>query len=370
MLKKDEVRIPFLVTKRISKELSKIDSLDGIKIHRLGFPGINRWSEYFFYFMACLFLLRQRNSFDLIHCHATSVIGFMMTMLGRILRKPVVLKLSSNGELLRESWFDRSKQTLLRRVLSKLHRIMAKVTVKQSYIVILNKEGLQEVEKAGSKNNIIIPNGIDVTEYAPLSFLERQELRKKYGFGNEAKIMLFLGRFVYVKGIDILLSAFKEMKNDFKFQNVHLCLVGSGVLQLESLDDHIKKQCEQNKGRIHILQPKIPPVEYYQMADIFVLPSRREGLPNVVLEALGTGLPCILSDIDPHLELKNKNPDAPIKFFKSGDPISLANAMRACLDSIGSDFSTKNRMSYLSHNFNIENICFAYINLYKKLLKC
>ena len=66
--------------------------------------------------------------------------------------------------------------------------------------------------------------------------------------------------------------------------------------------------------------------DYLQAADIFISTAVSEGLPNTVLEALSSGLPCILSDIGPHREIIEKNVGAG-KLFKLRDSVELSKIM-------------------------------------------
>jgi len=64
---------------------------------------------------------------------------------------------------------------------------------------------------------IVIPVGIDTELFKPI---DKREMREKYGFKENDKIILFVGRFERVKGLDLLLKSFKEVKkevNDCKF---------------------------------------------------------------------------------------------------------------------------------------------------------
>ena len=332
LLATGEVEIPFVVTGRVERQNARTERIDDVIVHRLGFEGVGRWQWYWFYLASSWFLIRHRRDFDVIHCHATSVIGLAMTITGWLMRKRVILKLSTNGELLVGTG-EMTRAYRLRRLRSTLRQMMARYLVRNSTIVSLNREGAKEVIAAGAGQGVTIPNGVDLKEYRPLEVAARSALRAAHGFGPDDVILLFVGRFVARKGIPVLLDAFNLLESDPRSERLHLCLAGGGKLQEDAVENLVGSNPRGMQRQIHILPPKIPALEYYQMADLFVFPSQREGLPNVVIEAIAVGLPCILSDIDPHVELLETNPQADVRLFATDDAEHLASVIRAVLNS-------------------------------------
>lgn len=361
----NNLEVPFLLTGRVERGYAEQEQIDEVCVYRLGVPGIGKWQWYCFYLAASWFLMRRRGEFDVIHCHATSTMGFSMTVTGALLRKPVVLKLSTNGELLG----DPVNSTGIRaRIKSRLRTAMAGYLARRARIVALNRQGASEVEAAAPGRSVTIPNGIDRNQYHPLDPSARTALRAASGFSERDIVLLFVGRFVARKGIDVLLSAFERLKSDTRLNLVHLCLAGGGELQTDAINVLEAADTRSVNSRIHILAPKIPAVEYYQMADVFVFPSQREGLPNVVLEALAIGLPCILSDIDPHVELKETNPEADIRLFRSGDAEHLACTVQAAFESIDLPVATGPQVVCLAETYRIERVAHEYGRLYRTML--
>lgn len=122
----------------------------------------------------------------------------------------------------------------------------------------------------------------------PLTKEERQEKRKTLGL-EEKKTALTIGQFIYRKGFDILLKAWKNMEPDMQ-----LLIVGGGDKAPE-YEAYIK---ENNLRNVHILgfMPKTELLEYYKAADLFVLPTREDIWGLVINEAMALGLPVISSN--------------------------------------------------------------------------
>ncbi len=163
------------------------------------------------------------------------------------------------------------KNIFLKRIL----RSAAKVIVLNSnYIkVIKEKYGIQ-------KNVFVIPNGVSDRFFW---------LRKKRNLSKPVNL-LYIGRLSVQKAIDRLIRALPLLKN-----KAVLHIVGEGELETE-----LRKLVLTLKLKNVIIEgPKKGEalLEFYRRADIFVLASRQEGLPLVLLEAMASGIPVIASDV-------------------------------------------------------------------------
>ncbi len=135
----------------------------------------------------------------------------------------------------------------------------------------------------------------DVEKYKELNTKFRKvsdNIKKEIGFLGK-KIIMFYGQLIERKGVDILLHAFKKIKE--VHQDFALLIVGSGIFK-QSLNEIIEK--ENIKDSVILEDPGDDVVcKYYAISDIFVLPSREEVWGLVVNEAMACGLPIIVSDI-------------------------------------------------------------------------
>ena len=166
---------------------------------------------------------------------------------------------------------------------------------RQAKAVVANSNGLKELaHRFDSSVPIeVIPNGVD-TEY----FQPAANGMQKSNESHAALRLLFVGRVVYQKGLDILFHALGRLR-DYAWQ---LTVVGDGPLR-ESLN-HLAEDlgiADRIKFVGWVNRDELPAI--YQQADVFVFPSRHEGMSNVVLEAMASGLPVIASDIAGNQEL-------------------------------------------------------------------
>ncbi len=139
----------------------------------------------------------------------------------------------------------------------------------------------------------VIHNGVETRDFSAASADRKRVLREEFAVPDAKRMLVSVGDLSVRKDPLLLLNAF--LQSDRVMDSV-LFLVGDGPL----LDD-VRRLAEDHlavrvTGRVSAV------VDYLQGADGFVSASRAEGFPNAVLEALACGLPCVLSDIDPHRE--------------------------------------------------------------------
>lgn len=135
----------------------------------------------------------------------------------------------------------------------------------------------------------IMKNAIDLKRFT-YSCSKREAVRKKLGIENEI-VIGHVGRFAYQKNHRFLIDVFEKIYK--KNHKTRLYLVGRG-----ELEEGIKQQVKQlGLSEVVLFMGWRADVnELLQAIDIFVLPSRFEGLPIVAVEAQASGCPCILSD--------------------------------------------------------------------------
>lgn len=136
--------------------------------------------------------------------------------------------------------------------------------------------------------------GIDVNKFSRESFVDMPDIRKELDVPKDAFVFCFVGRIVRDKGINELVTAFNRLSGEF--HDVHLLLVGPAETDLDPIDVQSEKMIEQNT-RIHAVGRQSDVRPYLAACDAFVLPSYREGVGMVLLEANAMGVPCIASDI-------------------------------------------------------------------------
>ena len=160
--------------------------------------------------------------------------------------------------------------------------------------------------------------GIDSTHFSPG---DRVAARRRLGIPTTGGRLVWVGRMVPVKGLDVLLEAcaiLQQRQVDF-----HLYLVGDGPLR-KSLEDECRFRSLHSRvtfvgNRLHDELP-----DWYRAADCTVLPSRSEGLPNVLRESLACGTPFVASDVGGVCEIADETSSIVVP---ADDPDALAQAI-------------------------------------------
>ena len=172
---------------------------------------------------------------------------------------------------------------------------------------------------------------------------------------GESKKFLTIGRFTPLhKGIDLLIEAFNLFAK--KNNEWHLDIVGEGGEESTFKDLIIEYQLE-DRITIHPFTNQIQ--EYYSHAQTYVLSSRWEGMPLVLVEAMAHGLPIISSDLPVSKEIMGNFG----MYFKNGDIEDLAQRME---EATHIDWQAKSKeASAIAQRFDIKNI----ITQWKQLIE-
>lgn len=181
----------------------------------------------------------------------------------------------------------------------KVMRIAEKLTYWNATALTSNSFGLRDYIRSHLTKRAIIVigrgsiNGVDVNHYDPQLF--NVNVRSKLGIPEQCAVFVYVGRLVPDKGIVELVDAFMELAN--YDSNINLLLVGDEESELTPLPQRTLELIATSK-RIRKLGWCADVRPYMAAANVFVLPSYREGLPNSVIEAGAMSLPSIVTDIN------------------------------------------------------------------------
>jgi len=180
-------------------------------------------------------------------------------------------------------------------------------------------------------------NGVDLDFFKRTPEIENcaEKIREKIGANAGTFVFGFAGRIVRDKGVDELVAAFSELKREH--ENVRLLLLGNFEDAQNPISAGTREEIFRENSGIFALGFQADLRPFYAAMDALVLPSYREGFPNVVLQAGAMGIPAIVSDINGCNEIISDGVNGSI--IPSRDKNALLRAM---------DFFAKNKTTSVS----------------------
>ncbi len=345
----------FIVTRK-TKDTGTDTTKDHENVYKLSVFGKKRIASILFLIKTFFFLLRYMLEYDVIHCHLATSTALGCLMAGWFVNAPVLIKLGGSGKTGDIQTSTATRGGNLKLGLLKRGRCR---------FVVPSKEIAQEMINAGfnSKKIMIIPNGVDSDYFCPITPIEKN--MRKRGVGIEGmKLALYIGRLEYGKGIILMIDAWARLNR--MTGNWRLLIIGSG--RLENAIKHKIKEKGMEK-RISLIPPISPDKvrDYLQIGDLFIQPSRYEGLSNSILEAMSCELPVIASRIGGNQELINDRINGLL--FNPGDISDLSRVLAKALED---DKERKilgiNARKWVTENLDLKLITKMYIQLYQKML--
>lgn len=241
--------------------------------YTLAFPSLKKIYEIF-----------RKEKIEIVHCHTPSPLALSCISAAEKMNIPKVgthhllAETFSLNTLLKSENFE----TLFYEILNRFYNRLDLVIGPSHYAVkVLQKHGLKVKSE-------VVSNGIDLTNFSPNS--ECESFLKKFNLDEESRKVLFVGRLMKEKGLDVLFQAY-QLVNE-KIPNTRLILVGKGYLR-KDLEKLAEKLSLDDKVIFTGFISDELLKQAYLASDIFVLPSRAETQSLVLLEASAMGLPLV-----------------------------------------------------------------------------
>lgn len=338
-----------VVTSKFFKTWPSKEIIKGVSICRLPSPRIKIVGAFIFLISLGIYLIKNRSEIKIIHAFQVGYSSAVSVVLGRLLSKATVLSLSSSG----------SGGDVQKHMKTPWGRIFLFLCGFASRVIVLNIDMKHELQAISSNDRAVvnIPNGVDLTTYHMVG--DQSTLRKTLGLDDE-KIILYTGRLSPEKGVDFLLLAYTKLRLTIPTK---LYILGEGP-QLGRLQKLVKEHALDNRVK---LLPAVKEVEkFLQIADVFVMPSRFEGLSNSLLEAMACGLPVIATRVEGNVDLIEDGVDGVL--IAQNDIENLVQALRWLLlnpkeaHELGLKAFEKIRL-----NYDLKKVADQYIQLYESL---
>lgn len=271
-----------------AKARERLEQIDVFRLHCGRYTNLSDvpsfTNQLLFGLRSALFILRHRKEFDVIHFHGVGRVTVFALLAARWARLPTLGKITHINH---DSPSAHTQRLLGRALVRMLGAIDAFIAVSPRIA--------SDIEEAACWRETAvyqIPNPIDSSTYSPLLTDDREASRRTLEFEPDEVVFLFVGAISKGKGIDTLVAAWRTVR-ERSARPVKLLAMGP------PFDPTMVEMLENAEGVTYSGTISVEQVrEYYRVADIFVLPTRGEGLPNVVIEAMSCALPCIAGRLD------------------------------------------------------------------------
>lgn len=328
--------------------------VEGFPVRRLEPGRLRKHREFRLWLNMVRYVWKRRRDFDVLHSHGAYYTHAIVGPLARLLGLKSVVKAS----LAKDDLLD-----LQDTAVGAIHRFMLR---RVSACVAISGELVQEFLAGGVAAQRIqhLPNGVDLERFNALRPAERPALRARLGLPASQPIVLFVD--VLDARKNILWLAEQWVAQDAFGTGALLLAVGP-----QGRDDPQGRlrgklaalaQAHPERFALHDYHADVVP--YYRCADALVLPSYKEGLPNVLLEAMAAGLPCIAACASGSREVIEDGVTG--RLYSPDDASGLARAVQSVVAPGGEALGAKGR-EVAEARYSIQAVASRYEALYAQL---
>lgn len=222
-----------------------------------------------------------------------------------------------------------------------------------------NHELVTKIFENVQEKTVCISNGYDQDVFYKNNY-DKNKILKQIGINKVyEKVLVFSGKLVEVKGVDILLKAAKIYENE----DILTIICGEGVLH-EELEELAKELELKNVVFVGNQSQKMLN-RLYNIADATILSSRYEGLPLTVLESLACGTPLVVTNIDSMQKFMQKEFGIMVE---KENPNALAKGITDILNK-KEEYNSDKLASYMKENFAQEELTRRIAEVYKSCIK-
>ncbi|MGE7629850.1 MULTISPECIES: glycosyltransferase family 4 protein [Bacillus cereus group] len=264
---------------------------EGYIIHHIPF---SRNMNIFSHFKSLLNLIKllKHEKYDCIHTH-TPVASLVARLAAKLAGVPTIVY-TAHG-----FYFHENMSPIVYKAIYTLEKVWGRFFTDYLFFQSIEDYNLAKENNFNHKEKIIhIGNGVSTEIFNPSRY-NRGNLRANLGYSSEDIVIAFVGRLVKEKGVQELIDAFQIIKEQ-GYANVKLMLIGGkvdGDRDTFDVDAYINQLPAVCKSDLQLLGLRDDIPQLLVAADLFTLPSYREGLPRSIIEAMAMENPIVATNI-------------------------------------------------------------------------
>ncbi len=381
---------PTVITFRHKKHWRRRDMVEGVPVIRVAgelLAGRERFSrplQQLLYMLALLTmgmaLWRDRHKYDLLHVYQLSLLALPTALVCRLTGKPMLISVRSTGtghskgshsstsliagpldpsmswlHIEGQTWVDGDLEALLRlgRPVVRFARALLRSIGARVVILSTRMQSYLAANDFTLPDLQLIPNGVDVNHYRPLHDEAQAEQR--------ARTIVCVSRLRYEKGIDVLLQAWYLVQQ--QMPQARLVLVGSGRLEPQLLS---MAQALGLMESVEFAGMQSDVAGQFHRGTVAVLPSRWEGMPNAVLEAMACGLPCVATRVSGSEDIIIDGVNGLLVDSEDYEGMAEALLTLLCDPALTQQYGQAAR-TRIEQQYSLEHITDIYLDLYQSM---
>lgn len=325
-------------------------------------------------------LWRHRKRYDVLHLYQLGLQALPVALVCRLTGKPLIVSVRAAGlgKVARSHkrvsilagpldanvlWLQVHERTQIDGDLAGLERLgkfavrLTRFLLRRIHTVIVILSSQMKGYLAAYDFNLpgtqLIPNGVDITRFTPIDTHTSPNER--------AQVVICVTRLAYQKGVDVLLQAWYLVQQQFPQSRLIIVGMGPSQSQLECL-----AQALDIRGSIEFagLQHDVP--AQFHRGGLAALPSRCEGMPNAVLEAMACGLPCVATRVSGCEDIIQHGVNGLL--VEPEDYQAMAQALLTLLrdPALAQKYGNAARATIEKH-YSLERITDMYVELYQRI---
>jgi glycosyltransferase involved in cell wall biosynthesis len=348
---------PLIVSANLSGS-APFEEYQGVPLHRLAVARHRDLQIPAFWLSLSRFLRSRRREIDIVHAHGTVQHG-AASLAGRLLGIPSILKVAMANSDLAFDRRGRLRGPVDRFMVARFDRYIATTAA------IAREFGDRGLD---ARRVVLIPNGVDTDVHRPASTEERAALRQSLGL-PDGPLVAYVGIVNARKNVDGILRIWAGAVG--RGAPGHLLLVGP-LPDAGEADPFVIAQRAflADRGlasRVTFVGRRPEAAPYLRASDVFLFPSRQEGMPNSVLEAMACGLPCLVST-GAGIDDVMAHDDTGLQF-----PLTDESAFAGALTALLGDEAARARLGgaarrHIVDRYSLGAIADRYVELYTSLL--
>jgi len=285
-------------------------------------------------------------NYDIVHCHTPIAAAATRLACRKVRKKGTKVFYTAHG-----FHFYKGAPLKMKLMFYPVQKFCAKYT---DTLITINQEDFELAKRKFNVKKVayVAGVGIDTAKFREAD-VNKVELCSEFGIPTDAKILLSVGELNSNKNHSTVIKALSQID----CSNLHYVIAGDGPLKEQLAKIALENGVE---DRVHLLGQRTDVEKIYKLADLYIHPSFREGLPVAVMEAMASGLPCIVSNIRGSRDLIIDGKGGIV--VKNNNSEEYKNAIESLISKENTDFSDFNMQR--AKNFEFKEINREILNLY------